>query len=83
MVLENLGHICYYFSGQSNRPAERSRVVPEASFTHPAIAAIGKAAFDDHWDEEVLGPRDSEAEHFHHKASQDRVLSPAADAPHP
>ena len=28
-VLEEMGHVCYYFAGQCDRPAERSRVVPE------------------------------------------------------
>lgn len=34
-ILEGLGHSCYYFSGLSDRPAERSFVVPEAHFLHP------------------------------------------------
>ncbi|MCC7358743.1 MAG: glycosyltransferase family 4 protein [Anaerolineales bacterium] len=45
-VLERQGHICCYFAGECDRPAERSRIVPEAHFRHPAIAAIGNAAFD-------------------------------------
>jgi glycosyltransferase involved in cell wall biosynthesis len=45
-VLERLGHTCYYFCGLSDRPPERSRVVPEAFFGHPAVAAISRAAFD-------------------------------------
>jgi len=45
-VLEGQGHTCFYFAGESDRPPERSRLVPEAHFTHPAIAAIGNAAFD-------------------------------------
>jgi len=45
-VLEGQGHTCFYFAGESDRPPERSRIVPEAHFTHPAIAAIGSAAFD-------------------------------------
>ena len=53
-VLERLGCACFYFSGQSNRPAERSRVVPEVFFGHPAIAAIGNAAFDSEWGADVL-----------------------------
>ena len=31
-VLEDKGHTCYYFSGLSDRPDERSMVVPEAQF---------------------------------------------------
>ena len=34
-VLERMGHRCYYFSGLSDRPAERSMVVEEAHFLHP------------------------------------------------
>lgn len=38
-VLESLGHTCYYFSGLSDRPAERSMVIPEAFYRHPEIKA--------------------------------------------
>jgi glycosyltransferase involved in cell wall biosynthesis len=38
-VLEGLGHTCYYFSGLSDRPPERSMVVPEAFYRHPEIKA--------------------------------------------
>ena len=36
-ILEEMGHTCYYFSGLSDRPKERSMVVPEAHFRHPEI----------------------------------------------
>ncbi|NOY98983.1 MAG: glycosyltransferase family 4 protein [Chloroflexi bacterium] len=36
-VLEEMGHTCYYFSGLSDRPAERSMVVEDAHFLHPEI----------------------------------------------
>lgn len=36
-ILEEMGHTCFYFSGLSNRPEERSMVVPEAHFRHPEI----------------------------------------------
>lgn len=36
-VLEEMGHTCYYFSGLSDRPPERSMVVEEAHFLHPEI----------------------------------------------
>ncbi len=45
-VLERQGHRCFYFAGECDRPPERSRVVPEAHFAHPVIAAVGNAAFD-------------------------------------
>ena len=34
-VLEEMGHSCFYFSGLSDRPDERSMVVEEAHFLHP------------------------------------------------
>jgi glycosyltransferase involved in cell wall biosynthesis len=34
-VLEEMGHQCYYFSGLSDRPSERSMVVEEAHFLEP------------------------------------------------
>lgn len=44
-VLERLGHVCFYWAGSSDRPPERSMVVPEALFTHPDVQAIYTAAF--------------------------------------
>ncbi len=59
-VLERMGHTCFYFAGQSDRPAERTRVVPEAFFGHEAIDAISKGAFEDEQSaaEERLDERD-------------------------
>jgi glycosyltransferase involved in cell wall biosynthesis len=34
-VLDEMGHKCYYFSGLSDRPSERSMVVEEAHFLEP------------------------------------------------
>jgi glycosyltransferase involved in cell wall biosynthesis len=53
-VLERLGHTCFYFAGECDRPAARSRVVPEASFGHPVVAAIGTSAFDSEWGADEL-----------------------------
>ena len=36
-ILEEMGHTCFYFSGLSDRPENRSVVVPEAHFRHPEI----------------------------------------------
>jgi glycosyltransferase involved in cell wall biosynthesis len=36
-VLEESGHHCYYFAGESDRPEEISMVVPEAHYRHPEI----------------------------------------------
>jgi glycosyltransferase involved in cell wall biosynthesis len=44
-VFENLGHSCYYMGGGSDRPAERSQIVPEAHFKHPDIEDIYVIAF--------------------------------------
>ena len=38
-VLEGMGHTCFYFSGFSDRPEERSMVVPEAFYRHPEVKA--------------------------------------------
>jgi mannosylglucosylglycerate synthase len=44
-VLERMGHTCYYFTGLSNRPADRTCLVSEALFTHADVRAIYIAAF--------------------------------------
>ena len=44
-VLERMGHACFYFAGVCERPAERSRIVPEAFFLHPEIGAIHNDVF--------------------------------------
>jgi len=45
-VLTAMGHTCFYFAGECDRPAERSRVVPEAHFEHPDIMRINVDLFD-------------------------------------
>jgi len=47
-VLTEFGLECFYFAGESDRPAERSHVVPEAHFSHPAILALQTDLFDNH-----------------------------------
>lgn len=44
-ILAGLGHECFYFAGESDRPADRSTVVPEAAFTHPDVQAVTREAF--------------------------------------
>ena len=44
-VLQRMGHTCYYIAGQSDRPDDRSRVIPEAHFTHPVISRINRECF--------------------------------------
>jgi mannosylglucosylglycerate synthase len=48
-VLEQLGHTCFYFSGLSDRPPEKSRVVPEAFYRHPAIDELNRTAYTGDW----------------------------------
>jgi glycosyltransferase involved in cell wall biosynthesis len=48
-VLEQMGHTCFYFSGLSDRPADRSRIVPEAFHRHPVIDAMNRTAFGGEW----------------------------------
>jgi glycosyltransferase involved in cell wall biosynthesis len=47
-VLERLGLEVCYLSGLSDRPADRSHVVPEAFFRHPDIDAINRAVYASH-----------------------------------
>jgi glycosyltransferase involved in cell wall biosynthesis len=44
-VLKEMGHQCYYFSGQSDRPSDRSMVVKEAHFLEPENNAYYHAFF--------------------------------------
>ena len=44
-ILERMGHTCFYIAGQSDRPAERSSVIPEAHFKHALVDAINLQAF--------------------------------------
>lgn len=46
-VLEQLGHTCFFFAGASDRAPEKSRLVPEALFSHPDIKTIYTAAFSE------------------------------------
>lgn len=47
-VLSSLGHECFYFAGESDRPVERSLIVPEAHFQHPQILSLNSDLFDDY-----------------------------------
>jgi glycosyltransferase involved in cell wall biosynthesis len=46
-VLARMKYTCFYFAGVSDRPPERTRLVPEAFFGHEVIDAISKGAFED------------------------------------
>jgi glycosyltransferase involved in cell wall biosynthesis len=47
-TLKKLGHRCFYFAGECDRPEEYSFIVPEAHFKHPEILALTKDLFDDY-----------------------------------
>jgi glycosyltransferase involved in cell wall biosynthesis len=44
-VLESHGYTAFWYAGILDRPPEQSMLVPEASFTHPEIAAINAEVF--------------------------------------
>ncbi len=44
-VLERLGLECYFITGQSDRPAERTAIIEEAHFNHPEIKRFADLAF--------------------------------------
>ena len=44
-VLERMGVECFYITGQSDRPADRTALIEEASFNHPEILDISEQAF--------------------------------------
>ena len=48
-VLESMGHQCFYFCGESDRPTEVSFVVPEAFYRHPVIDEITNIVFTPNW----------------------------------
>ena len=55
-VLSRMGYECYYYSGLSDRPPERSMVVEEAYFGHPDVAALQTLCFGTtERDEEISG----------------------------
>jgi mannosylglucosylglycerate synthase len=60
-VFERLGHTCYYFAGVCDRPAGRTRVVPEAFYRHPEIEAINRQAFASEWDPTAVAAPDTGA----------------------
>jgi glycosyltransferase involved in cell wall biosynthesis len=44
-ILERLGHRCFYFAGESDRPAGTTHLVPEAHFKHPSVEALTAELF--------------------------------------
>lgn len=43
--LEALGHECFYFAGECDRPPERTHLAPEAHFKHPTMLALTEQLF--------------------------------------
>lgn len=50
-ILERMGHKCFYFCGECDRPEEKSYVVPEAFYRHPAIDTINQTVYTGKWGE--------------------------------
>ena len=48
-ILERMGHACFYFSGQCDRPDGKCYLVPEAFYRHPSIDAINETVFTGTW----------------------------------
>jgi mannosylglucosylglycerate synthase len=46
-VLQKMGHTCFFFTGQSAKPAAFTHLVPEAHFRHPDVEKIYIAAFSE------------------------------------
>lgn len=44
-VLEEQGHSCYCFAGESDWPADVTYLVPEAHFLHPEVASLTSGLF--------------------------------------
>jgi glycosyltransferase involved in cell wall biosynthesis len=47
-VLNDLGHDCYYFAGESDLAEDRIYIVPEAHFNHHIIKTLNVDLFDDY-----------------------------------
>jgi glycosyltransferase involved in cell wall biosynthesis len=48
-VIERMGVECYYLTGQSDRPADRTALIDEAHFNHPQVLDISRRAFESEW----------------------------------
>ncbi len=48
-ILERMGHACFYFSGECDRPDGKCYLVPEAFYRHPIIDAINQTVFTGTW----------------------------------
>ena len=75
-VLEKRGHQCFWFAGELDVPADRSRLVPEAFYRHPDIDAITAAVFSP--DVEAIGASDPD----HPGLTRRDFYSPYVRPPH-
>lgn len=48
-ILERMGHTCFYFSGECDRPDGKCYLVPEAFYRHPVIEAINQTVYTGTW----------------------------------
>jgi glycosyltransferase involved in cell wall biosynthesis len=48
-VLERMGHKCFYFAGECDRPIGQCQIVPEAFYRHPDIDKINQQAYSGSW----------------------------------
>jgi mannosylglucosylglycerate synthase len=48
-ILERMGHTCFYFSGQCDRPDGKCYLVPEAFYRHPSIETINQIVYTGTW----------------------------------
>ncbi len=48
-VLERMGHTCFYFCGECDRPLAVSQIVPEAFYRNPKIDAINRVVYTGSW----------------------------------
>jgi len=46
-ILTDLGHACFYFAGELDRPEDASYILPEAHFQHPLILGLNEDLFND------------------------------------
>jgi hypothetical protein len=75
-VLARLGHTCFWLAGELDRPAARSRLVPEAFYKHPEIDAINSLVYAASW--EVTAAADAE----HPLIRRRHFYSPYVRPPH-
>jgi mannosylglucosylglycerate synthase len=48
-ILEGMGHTCFYFSGECDRPDGKCYLVPQAFYRHPSIEAINQIVYTGPW----------------------------------